>query len=128
VDLGIAAKVIALPGLPSDVHAALFLLARLTIVPTFFEGGFPFPFCESLSLGVPVVMSAIPVTRDVIPASLHPLVLFDPYSVDEMAQRMDWALDHRDELLSLELPVDRALRRRTWDDVAAEYVDVLGSA
>ena len=47
--------VISVPGLPSDVHAAFFQLARLTVVPTMFEGGFPFPFCESLSVGTPVV-------------------------------------------------------------------------
>jgi glycosyltransferase involved in cell wall biosynthesis len=120
--------IVSLPDLPSPVHGAFMRLAALTDVPTLFEGGFPFPFSESLSVGTPVAMSAIPVTREVIPADLQPLMLFDPYDIDSIATRLAWCLDHRDELLARQQTLHATLCRRTWRDAADEYVQVLRSA
>jgi glycosyltransferase involved in cell wall biosynthesis len=91
------------------------------VVPTLFEGGFPFPFSESLSVGTPVVMSDISVTREVVPPDLQPVMLFDPYDVEAIADRIAWALDHRSVLLARQRPFHAALQRRTWHDVAGEY-------
>src|SRR5581483_447794 len=122
---GLEDDVLSLPGLPSDVHAACLALAQVTVVPTLFEGGFPFPFAESLSVGTPALMSAIPIVCEVIPAAIRSQVLFDPQDIREMADRIDWALDHRAELLALERPVYAELCRRDWTDVADDYRRVL---
>jgi glycosyltransferase involved in cell wall biosynthesis len=120
--------VLSVPDLPSNVHAAFLHLAALTVVPTLFEGGFPFPFSESLSVDTPVVMSAIPVTRDVVPPDLWPVMLFDPYDLDSIAERLEWGLDHRQELLERQRPLHAALCRRTWAHAADEYLAVLRAA
>ena len=116
--------ILSIPNMPSDVHAAFFHLAALTVVPTFFEGGFPFPFSESLSVGTPVIMSSIPVTREVVPPELAKVMLFDPYDVEDMTGRILWALDHRRELLEQQRPFAEQLKRRTWKQVADEYLAV----
>lgn len=120
--------VLSLYDLPPDVHAAFYLLAELSVVPTLSEGGFPFPFSESLSVGTPVVMSDIPATRDVIGPPLAGLMLFDPADPAAIADRIDWALAHRYELLQAQRPLFEQLQRRTWDQVADEYMAVLARA
>jgi glycosyltransferase involved in cell wall biosynthesis len=119
--------VINVPDLPSDIHAAFYGLAELTVVPTLFEGGFPFPFTESLSVDTPVVMSNIPAVREVLPDQLVPLALFDPYDPNSIADRIQWALEHRAELLREERTAYDELTQRTWDDVVKEYFDVFRS-
>jgi glycosyltransferase involved in cell wall biosynthesis len=119
--------VISVPDLPGDVHSAFYTLAALTVVPTLFEGGFPFPCDESLMHGTPVVMSDIPVAREMVPDDLVGDMLFDPYDAVSMASRIGWALDHRQELLKRQLAW-LAQRQRSWDDVAGEYLGVLGAA
>ncbi len=116
--------IISIPATPSDVHAAFYHLAKLTVVPTLFEGGFPFPCTESLSVGTPVVMSDIAMTREVIPSDLAPLMLFDPYDVPAMADRIQWALQHRAELLGRQQQFYQQLKQRTWAKVADEYINV----
>jgi len=120
--------VISVPDLPSDVHAAFYHLATLTVVPSLFEGGFPFPFTESLSVGTPAVMSSIPVNLEVLPEKLQEITLFDPYSIDDMCDKIEWGVTHRDELLEKQMPFYRELQSRTWDDVAAEYMKVFKAA
>jgi glycosyltransferase involved in cell wall biosynthesis len=120
--------VISVPDLSPEVHAAFYHLAGLTVVPTLFEGGFPFPFSESLSVGTPAIMSAIPVTTEIIPQDLAKLMLFDPYDVEDMAGRMRWGIAHRQELLARQLPLYESLRQRTWDHVAEEYLALFREA
>jgi glycosyltransferase involved in cell wall biosynthesis len=120
--------ILSVPDLPPEVHAAFYHLARLTVVPTLFEGGFPFPFTESLSVDTPVVMSSTPVTRETLPPDLARTTLFDPYDVDDMAQRIHWGLEHRGELLAKQQPFYAKLRRRTWDRVLDEYLTVFRQA
>lgn len=117
--------VVSVPDLPPDVHEAFYRLAAVTVVPTLFEGGFPFPFGESMSVGTPVVMSSIPVTREVVPPDLAPLMLFDPYDPGDIAEKMAWALDHRQELAERQQALYDNLRHRTWNDVAQEYLMLL---
>jgi hypothetical protein len=116
--------ILAVPDLPPEVHTAFYHLARLTVVPTLFEGGFPFPFTESLSVDTPAVMSSIPVTRETLPPDLAEVMLFDPYDVDSMVERIDWGLTHRQELLVRQKQFYKQLRSRTWDKVLEEYLAV----
>jgi glycosyltransferase involved in cell wall biosynthesis len=120
--------IISIPGMPPDVHAAFYHLAKLTVVPTLFEGGFPFPFTESLSVDTPALMSSIPVTRETLPADLAQVTLFDPYDVTDMADRIAWGVYHRQELLTMQKPFYAKLRQRTWDRVLEEYLEVFREA
>lgn len=113
--------------LPPKIHAAFYARAALTVVPTLFEGGFPGPFTESLSVGVPVVMSSIPVTTEMISGSLADKMLFDPYDIIDMVKRIEWALDNKEDLLEAEMVRYKELGIRTWDDVGNDYIDVFKS-
>lgn len=121
--------VISIPRVPADVLSALFSLARAAVCPTLFEGGLPFTLTEALSVGTPVVMSRIPVVLEhVEDDALRRSMLFDPYDVDDMCDRMKWALDNREALLARQLAMYQSLARRTWTEVATEYVSAMQCA
>jgi glycosyltransferase involved in cell wall biosynthesis len=121
---GLDLDILSLPNIPRDVHAAFYHLAALTVVPTLFEGGFPFQFSESMSVGTPVVMSDIAATREVLPERLVDRMLFDPTDPMSIAARIEWALDNRDTLRDIQTPFYEEMKMRTWDKVADEYLDV----
>ena len=116
---------LSLNNVPSPVLAALNHLAICAVNPTFFEGGFPFTFSEAYSVGTPSVMGAIPVTLDkVINPKLRKHMLFDPTNIEDMVEKIDWAIHHRDELLMLQKPLYERIHSRTWEMVANEYLQV----
>jgi len=117
--------ILSLPRIPSRHHAAFYRCARLAVVPTLFEGGFPFPFSEAMSVGTPVVMSRIPVVEEVIPEELGKVMLFDPYRPDDIADKIEWGLKNRDELIAMQRPIFERLSSRTWDQVASEYLGIV---
>lgn len=115
--------VIFVCGLSVCELAAFYKLADLAVNPTLSEGGCPFTFAEALSVGTPVVMSDIPVTREVLTdTALREVTFFNPYDWRDCAYRIEWALNHRDELLAIQDPVFQRLKERTWADVAAEHI------
>ncbi len=120
--------VISAPELPLAVMAAFYRLASLACMPSLFEGGFAFQFTESLSVGTPIVMSSIPVTREIIPAELEDTILFDPYDVDDMEEKIFWGLTHREELREKEMPLYEEMLKRTWNDVVEDYREVFDKA
>jgi len=120
--------VVSVPGVPPSVHAALYRLAALTVVPSLFEGGFPFQFSESLSVGTPVVMGAIPVVLDVLPRSLADITVFDPRDPVSMASRIKHALANRQQLVAAQLDFFGQLKRRSWEQVAEEYLELFSEA
>lgn len=117
--------VVSVPHLPPRVLDAFYRLAALSVVPTLFEGGFPFPFTESMSVGTPVVMSSIPVTRREVPEALVSRMLFDPFRPEDMARVIAWGVEHAGELAALQKPLYDRLNARTWEGVASEYVELL---
>jgi len=118
--------VVCVHGLAVQELAACYKLADLAVNPSLSEGGCPFTFCEALSVGTPVVMSRIPVTTEVLVGhELQAQTLFDPYDWQDIADRIEWALAHRDELLSIQLPVYAQLAQRNWVDVVDEHIAVL---
>jgi glycosyltransferase involved in cell wall biosynthesis len=119
-------NVLWLHGITAQQLAACYHLAELSVSPTFSEGGFPFTFTESLSVGTPLVMSKINVVEEMITdPTLNEMMLFDPYDWKSMADKIAWALDHKDLLLNSQLPLYKQLSQRTWTHVVADYIDVL---
>jgi len=120
--------VLCLGRVPSDVHATLYKLATLSVAPTLFEGGFTGCFSEALSVGVPAVISDIPVTQEYFDDSdldreIYEKAVFDPYNVNDIVAKIEWALDHRSELLELEMKKYNKMASRTWEIVAGDYLD-----
>ena len=121
-ELNLEREVLILPQVPEFVLAALNAKAVLSINPSLFEGGFPFTFGEAYSVGVPSVMADIPVTREYVNGALAEKMLFDPYNEENAVAKIKWALRNRKELLDLEQPLFDYLRKRSWGDVAEEYI------
>lgn len=117
--------VLSMHYMPTVVHASFYACAKLTIVPTLFEGGFPFVFSESLSVHTPVVMSDIPVVREVFSREECKLYCFDPYNIQDMIQKIRWALENHSHLLKAQTETFDQMKTRTWKDVAEEYIKVL---
>lgn len=118
--------VLCLHGLSSHELAACYRLADLSVNPSLSEGGCPFTFTESLSVNTPVVMANIPVTMEVLDGfCLNEVMFFDPYNWRSIADRIEWALNNRQILLDRQRPVYEKLRTRSWNDVVAEYIDIL---
>ncbi len=115
-------EVICCYNVPAQTLAALYSCADLVVNPTLYEGGFPFTFGEGMSVGTPSIMSDIPQVRDVLePAGLEE-IMFDPYDWKAIAEKIMWALEHRDELYEKELPLYQQMEKRTSKVVAAEYM------
>jgi glycosyltransferase involved in cell wall biosynthesis len=119
-------EVLFLHGLKIQELAACYHLADLAVNPSLSEGGCPFTFTEALSVGTPVVMARIPVTEEVLTEpELQASTFFDPYQWRDMAERIEWALTHRDELLAIQKPTYERLAQRTWQNVVQEHITVL---
>lgn len=116
--------IIPITAIPPRIHAAFYCKASLTVVPTLFEGGFPFCFSESLSVNTPVIMSDIPVTSEMIKDDeMKNEMLFDPYDVNQIRKKINWALDNNEMLLKKQKVIYNNMKKRTWDIVANEYID-----
>lgn len=118
--------IISLYDVSVEVLSALNHLAICAVNPTLFEGGFPFTFTEAYSVGTPSVMSSIPVVDvEVIDEVLSQRMLFNPYNLNDMVNKIEWAVNNRDELFKLQAPLYEKFRRRSWDVVAKEYINLL---
>jgi glycosyltransferase involved in cell wall biosynthesis len=107
---------------PDAVLAAFYAKAQLAVNPTLYEGGFPFTFAEGMSVGTPSIMSRIPQVTDVIGGELAEEMLFNPYSTDDMAERIVCGLRNRDRLIALQQPLYDRMKGRSWVDVARDHV------
>lgn len=118
--------VLCLHGLSVQELAACYKLADLAVNPSLSEGGCPFTFTEALSVGTPVVMAKIPVTEEILTdPELQQMTFFDPYDWQDMADRIEWALNHRSQLLDKQQKTYDVLSKRTWSDVVNEHIAIL---
>ena len=111
-------------GVSSQELAALYHCAELSVTTTLYEGGFPFTFGEGMSVGTPSIMSDIPQVREVLePAGLEQAMFYaeDP---DNLVDKLMWALENREELYKMELPLYKELAQRTDKVVADEYLQI----
>lgn len=118
--------ILFLHGLTMPELAACYKLATLAVNPSLSEGGCPFTFTEALSVDTPVVMSRIPVTEEVLTdPELQEMTFFDPYDWQDMANRIEWALNNRDILLDKQRLIYKQLATRNWTDVVNEHISIL---
>jgi glycosyltransferase involved in cell wall biosynthesis len=118
--------VLCLYGLTEPELAAFYKCADLAVNPSLSEGGMPFTFTEALSVGTPVVMGDIEVTREVLTdPALCEATLFDPYDWRDMAYKIEWALQNRDALYLQQRQFFDVLAKRTWEHVVDEHFGIL---
>ncbi|MOA23483.1 hypothetical protein D3C78_1441060 [compost metagenome] len=100
-------------------------MAKCSVNPTLFEGGFPFTFSESYSVGTPSVMSDIPVIRSEIDSdALKDLMLFDAHNPYSIAQKIIWAVDNSEKLFIEQDALYQKFSMRDWSRVVDEYKQV----
>jgi glycosyltransferase involved in cell wall biosynthesis len=109
--------------------AGAYRCATLAVNPSLAEGGMPFTFGEAVSVGTPVIMADIAVTREVLQdKDLYELTTFDGHDWRSLANKIEWALKNREALLQAQRAYyDSNLVQRGWDEVAAEYLSIMGS-
>jgi glycosyltransferase involved in cell wall biosynthesis len=123
---GLRNDVLCLHGLAIEELAACYRLADLAVNPSLSEGGCPFTFTEALSVDTPVVLGRIPVTEEVLSdPDFQRVTFFDPYDWRDLARRIEWATEHRTELLEIQKKTYSAMAQRTWTDVVREHVAIL---
>lgn len=115
-----------LPSLTTAELAACYHLAQLSICPSLSEGGGPFTYTESLSVGTPVLLAKMAVSEELIPDDkIRAVTFFDPYSIDSFIEKVLWAIDNRKTLLDIQLRHFSILSERTWTDVVSDHIDQL---
>jgi glycosyltransferase involved in cell wall biosynthesis len=118
--------VLCVHGLTVQELAACYKLADLAVNPSLSEGGCPFTFTEALSVATPVVMARIPVTEEVlVDSELQKVTFFNPYDWKDIADRIKWGINNRDELLAVQTDAYELLSKRNWTDVVNEHIDIL---
>jgi glycosyltransferase involved in cell wall biosynthesis len=120
--------VVSLPRMTDEVRAAFYCLAALSVDPSLFERAIPAPFAESISMSTPIVMSSIPMTREVVPDDLAGEMLFDPHDPDSMAAAILRGLDHREQLLQRQRRLYQEMLTRTVADAANDYFELFRRA
>lgn len=123
--LGLKDQVHFLGLIPGEDVQALYQIARMTVIPTLFEGGSGIPVLESMALGSPLAASKACGIPDAVGDAA---LLFDPMDVSDMASTLGRLWE--DEGLRLDLST-KALSRsalNTWDRAAKTYLDVYAEA
>jgi len=113
-EAGVGDHVVFLRQVPGEDMGALYRLARAMVFPSLFEG-WGFPILEAFSLGVPLVCSDIPSTREVVGDGA---ATFDPDSPEELARQLRRVWE--DEGLRRELVERGRARNRefSWERTA----------
>ena len=99
-----------------DALRRIYAEAVAFIFPSLAEG-FGLPLVEAMAAGCRVIASDIPAFREIADKSV---LLFDPYSVDDLATAMRWCLENPQEPAIASAAKDHA-RSFSWDKTAAVF-------
>lgn len=121
--------ILSIPRVPKHIHALLYRFAALTVHPSFFEGGFPFVFGESVGLGTPCLLARNAAVAELLSRSELRSFTFDPYlAPDRLAVVLIEALERRESMLAEQKATLSRMSTSTWQDVSLEYFRVFAAA
>ena len=123
-DLNLENRVLFFVNPSDEVLASLYKNARFLIQPSLIEG-FGLPPLEALSLGTPVLLSDIPIFREIYEDAA---VYFDPLSVEDIAVKLlNWI--EREPNLYVDPPkVTKILLKFDREKVLDSYISLLEEA
>jgi glycosyltransferase involved in cell wall biosynthesis len=101
--------------------------AAVVVNPSLYEAGNG-PGLDAWSRGVPVAMSAIPPFTEHLTFLGVEAAVFDPRNPDDIAAKLADVLDRPDAWSAAAARSSAAIARRTWDQAAAEYLEVFDAA
>lgn len=98
----------------SDAEVVAALQASdLFILPSLAEG-FGHVIAEAMAVGLPVVASENTMARDVVTNGLEGFVI-PIRSVEAIQDRLEWAIENRDQLFEMGIASARTIRTYTWE-------------
>jgi glycosyltransferase involved in cell wall biosynthesis len=98
--------------------------ARCLVFPSFMEAMSSI-LLEAGSVGLPVLCSDIPENVAVMQDNA---VYFESENVDSLAEKMQWAVDHPDEMSQMGQRARKRIREQhDWDAIVGQYVDAFRS-
>jgi glycosyltransferase involved in cell wall biosynthesis len=103
---------------PQDDLIALYNMATLFVFPSLHEG-FGLPPIEAMACGAPTLGSNASSIPEVVG---HPEALFDPFSVEDMAKKIGFALEHPEFRTMLRAHGLQHARGFAWDASAKKTI------
>jgi glycosyltransferase involved in cell wall biosynthesis len=121
-------RVVLVRDVSEEALYALHAYAAATVVPTLFEGGFPWQALEAMLMNTPVILSRIEAVSERLSAfgiDVGGLHLFEPQDHDTLAAYMSEVLRDRTAFVTRQQTVKQALFAYGWQDVARSYFEVM---
>lgn len=119
-DLGLKERVRFLGFVPDDDLPAIYSLADLFVLPSFYEG-FGVPVLEAMMCGCPVITSNVSSLPEVADDAA---VLIDPYDIDQLTLALEKVLDDPKLRQSMSSRGLINARRFSWGKVVRETLDL----
>lgn len=110
--------------LPGSDLPSLYRYAAGTIVPTLFEGGFPLPILESLTVGTPVAAAKIGVVQEIVP-NADVLFGFDPHDANDIARAIAQLRQQGRSRVAAQQQAAKSVLSRSWLDAARECIEII---
>jgi glycosyltransferase involved in cell wall biosynthesis len=108
---------------------SLHKYAVATVVPTLFEGGFPWPALEALYMNTPVVISKIPMAIERVEsvgftADNCGLAFFEPNDYIALTDQIKYIIYNRETVIMKQKKLRQSLMNYGWDEVSREYFKI----
>lgn len=107
-----------------------YLNASFVVVPTLFEGGFPWQAIEAMSFNKPVLMSKIPITIERLDfegfsKEYTEFMLFNPYSEMELSHKITEFLKNKELFHEKQRPIACKILSYDWQKAIKVYAKKL---
>jgi glycosyltransferase involved in cell wall biosynthesis len=124
---GVRQRIHVLGRVEREVLSALYQQAAAVVMPSLYEEC-AFPVYEAIRAGCPVACSDIPALREQFAGMGSAMRHFDPNSPEAIAKVIRELLDNREAIQLQQSQAGQALWNRTWQDVAAQWLEVFRQA
>ena len=125
--LGVRQQVRVLGRVDRLVLAALYQQAFATLMPSLYEEC-AFPVYEAVRAGSPVACSDLPAMREQFRMMGDSMLYFDPEDPRSIADAVRWIQAGRERIRSRQQEMGQGMWRRTWKDVASDWLEVFREA
>jgi glycosyltransferase involved in cell wall biosynthesis len=124
---GLEGHIHVLGGVERGQVAALYHRAFATLVPSLYEAWSP-EVVEALQCGCPVACARIPALLEQCKALGTAMLYFDPTDTDSLTRVVLTLCNYRDAVLRRQQEANKVLGKRTWKQVAAEWLPLFQEA
>jgi len=116
----------------SDEVAKAMAIACFLVIPSVWYEGFPMVIVEALAAGLPIIASKLGAMAEIVEDGVTGLH-FEAGNASDLASKVRWAADHRDEMLHMGERARRAFQTRYSESIGyanliSIYKEALGAA